>query len=164
MDWQLVGRRRILGYSRAMESESEKRFGFLVTDVGRLCGKRFDDLAKSTLDLTRAQCRALAYLAHHGEINQASLADILDVAPISAGRLLDRMEEGGWIARRANPGDRRERLVRMTAKASKALDQARRVGDEIAAEALQGLTRAEHEQLIALLQRVRANLAAAVER
>ncbi len=89
-----------------MESESEQRFGFLVTDVGRLCGKRFDDLAKSTLDLTRAQCRALAYLAHHGEISQASLADILDVAPISAGRLLDRMEEGGWIARRPDPDDR----------------------------------------------------------
>ncbi|BDB25844.1 hypothetical protein CTP10_R32360 [Cupriavidus sp. P-10] len=52
-----------LGYSRAMESESEKRSGFLVTDVGRLCGKRFDDLPKSTLDLTRTQCRALAYLA-----------------------------------------------------------------------------------------------------
>jgi DNA-binding MarR family transcriptional regulator len=147
-----------------MESESEKRFGFLVTDVGRLCGKRFDDLAKSTLDLTRAQCRALAYLAHHGEISQASLADILEVAPISAGRLLDRMEEGGWIVRRPNPDDRRERLVRMTAKAAKALDKARRVGDEIAAEALQGLSRAEHEQLIALLQRVRGNLVAAVER
>ncbi|KWR89370.1 MarR family winged helix-turn-helix transcriptional regulator [Cupriavidus sp. IDO] len=147
-----------------MESESEKRFGFLVTDVGRLCGKRFDDLAKSTLDLTRAQCRALAYLSHHGEISQASLAEILEVAPISAGRLLDRMEEGGWIVRRPNPDDRRERLVRMTAKAAKALDKARRVGDEIAAEALQGLSQAEHEQLIALLQRVRGNLATAVER
>ncbi|MGN5476075.1 MarR family winged helix-turn-helix transcriptional regulator [Cupriavidus basilensis] len=135
-----------------------------MTDVGRLCGKRFDDLAKSTLDLTRAQCRALTYLAHHGEISQASLADILDVAPISAGRLLDRMEEGGWIARRPDPDDRRVRLVQMTAKARKALGQARLVGDEIAAEALLGFTPHEHEQLIALLQRVRANLAAAVGR
>lgn len=170
MRWGFVGRvptrslSWFLGYSRAMESESEKRLGFLVTDVGRLCGKRFDDLAKSTLDLTRAQCRALVYLAHHGEINQASLADILEVAPISAGRLLDRMEEGGWIARRPNPDDRRERLVQMTGKAHKALDQARRVGDEIAAEAMRGFTPQEQEQLITLLQRMRANLVAAVER
>jgi len=147
-----------------MESESEKRFGFLVTDVGRLCGKRFDDLAKSTLDLTRAQCRALVHLSLQTEISQANLADILEVAPISAGRLLDRMEEGGWITRRPNPDDRRERLVRMTPKAHKALDKARRVGDQIAAEAMHGLTRQEHEQLISLLQRVRANLVAAVER
>ncbi len=84
-----------------MKTQLEKRFGFLISDVGRLTGKRFDDLAKSSVDLTRAQCRVLAYLAHYGEMNQARLADLLEVAPISAGRLLDRMEEGGWIERTA---------------------------------------------------------------
>ncbi|QCP50407.1 MarR family transcriptional regulator [Trinickia violacea] len=146
-----------------METQLDKRFGFLISDVGRLSGKRFDDLAKSSLDLTRAQCRALAYLAHHGEVNQARLADLLEVAPISAGRLLDRMEDGGWIERLPNPQDRRERQVRMTAKAHKALESARRVGDEVAVEALNGLSQLEREQLIDLLQRVRANLSRIVD-
>ena len=123
-----------------MQTQLDKRFGFLVSDVGRLCGKRFDDLAKSSLDLTRAQCRALAYLSHYGEMNQARLADLMEVAPISAGRLLDRMEEGGWIERQPNPDDRRERQVRMTAKAQKALNAARRVGDEIAAGGASGFS------------------------
>ena len=52
-------------------------------------------------------------------MNQARLADLMEVAPISAGRLLDRMEEGGWIERLPNPDDRRERQVRMTAKAQR---------------------------------------------
>lgn len=151
-------------YNRGMETKLEKRFGFLVSDVGRLCGKRFDDLAKSSLDLTRAQCRVLAYLSHYGEVNQARLADLLEVAPISAGRLLDRMEEGGWIERQPNPEDRRERVVRMTPKAENALDKARRVGDEVAAEALAGLGAQEREQLIGLLQRVRVNLGTIVDR
>ncbi|SAL77731.1 MarR family transcriptional regulator [Caballeronia telluris] len=155
---------RRLPYNHAMQTQLDKRFGFLVSDVGRLVGKRFDDLAKSSLDLTRAQCRALAYLSHYGEMNQARLADLLEVAPISAGRLLDRMEEGGWIERRFNPGDRRERQVRMTAKAQKALNAARRVGDEIAAEALTGFSAEESEQLIALLARVRSNLSTIVDR
>src|ERR1700709_2059765 len=146
---------RQLSYNRPMETHLDKRFGFLIADVDRLCGKRFDELAKSSLDLTRAQCRALAYLSHHGEMNQASLADLLAVAPISAGRLLDRMEEGGWIQRFPNPADRRERQVRMTPKAENALDKARRVGDEIANEALAGLAPLEKAQLISLLQRVR---------
>ena len=141
-----------------METQLDKRFGFLISEVGRLCGKRFDDLARSSLDLTRAQCRALAYLAHYGEVNQARLADLLEVAPISAGRLLDRMEDGGWIDRQSNPQDRRERQVRMTAKAQKALDSARHVGDEVTVEALSGFTQRECEQLIDLLQRVRTNL------
>jgi len=147
-----------------METKLERRFGFLVADVGRLSGRRFDDLARASLDLTRAQCRVLAYLAHHGEINQARLADLLEVAPISAGRLLDRMEEGGWIERHANPDDRRERVVRMTAKAERSLDSARRIGDEVTAEALAGFSRDEREQLLGLLQRVRANLSGIVER
>ena len=146
-----------------METLLDQRFGFLISDVGRLCGKRFDDLAKSSLDLTRAQCRALAYLSHYGDVNQARLADLLEVAPISAGRLLDRMEEGGWIERLADPLDRRARQVRLTPKAEQALNQARRVGDEIAAEALNGLSAQEAKQLISLLQRVRGNLSTIVD-
>jgi DNA-binding MarR family transcriptional regulator len=52
----------------------------------------------------------------------------------------------------------------MTPKAEKALDKARRVGDEIASEALAGFSRQESEQLIALLQRVRGNLSRIVDR
>jgi DNA-binding MarR family transcriptional regulator len=147
-----------------METQLDKRFGFLVADVDRLCGNRFDELAKSSLNLTRAQCRVLAYLSHYGEVNQARLAGLLEVAPISAGRLLDRMEEGGWIERRDDPDDRRARQVRMTEKAEQALDRARLVGDEITAEALAGFSAQERDQLIGLLQRVRGNLSRIVDR
>ncbi|AZG14381.1 MULTISPECIES: MarR family winged helix-turn-helix transcriptional regulator [Cupriavidus] len=141
-----------------MEKNLEKRFGFLVADVGRLSGKRFDDLSRASLDLTRAQYRAMAYLSFHGEMNQAALADLMEVAPISAGRLLDRMEEGGWIARRPNPDDRRERMVRLTEKADLALDAARDVGDVVTAQALGGFSETEIEQFLEFLQRARGNL------
>ncbi|GJG95474.1 MarR family winged helix-turn-helix transcriptional regulator [Cupriavidus pauculus] len=141
-----------------MEKNLEKRFGFLVADVGRLSGKRFDDLSRSTLDLTRAQYRALAYLSFHGEMNQAALADLMEVAPISAGRLLDRMEDGGWIARRPNPEDRRERMVCITEKADQALDAAQHVGDVVTAQALDGFSDAEIDQFLVYLQRARGNL------
>ena len=147
-----------------MKTQFEERFGFLIYDVGRLTGKRFDDLAKSSVDLTRAQCRVLAYLGHYGDIHQARLADLLEVAPISAGRLLDRMEEGGWVERTANPQDRRERHVRMTPKAEATLGKARKVGDEVALEALNGFSDEEAAQLIGLLQRVRGNLSRLVDR
>ena len=54
-----------------METQLDKRFGFLVADVDRLCGNRFDVLARSSLNLTRAQCRVLAYLSHYGEVMQS---------------------------------------------------------------------------------------------
>jgi len=147
-----------------MSYDLEKRFGFLIAEVGRLCGKRYDDLARASLELTRAQCRMIAYLAHYGDMNQAQLADLLDVAPISAGRLVERLQEGGWVARTENPNDRRELQVSLTAKAEAVLTRARRVGDEVAAEALAGFTPEEAEQFSEMLQRVRANLGPLVER
>jgi DNA-binding MarR family transcriptional regulator len=147
-----------------MKTLLEERFGFLISDVSRLWGKRFDGHAKTSLDLTRAQCRVLAYLAHYGEvINQAQLADLLDVAPISAGRLLDRMEEGGWIERTTNPDDRRERQVQMTPKAERTLGKARKIGDKVVDEGLNGFTDEEAKQLVSLLQRVRHNLSSLVD-
>lgn len=141
-----------------MTTDLEKRFGFLVIEVGRLYGKRYDELAKSSIELTRAQCRMIAYLAHYGDMNQASVAELLEVAPISAGRLLERMEEGGWVVRTPNPNDRREWMVSLTPKAAAVLTGARRVGDEVQAEALAGFTQEEAEQFSAMLQRVRTNL------
>ena len=147
-----------------MTFDLEQRFGFLIAEVGRLCGKRYDDLARSSLELTRAQCRMIAYLAHYGDMNQATLAQRLDVAPISAGRLVERLEDGGWIARTSNPDDRRELQVSLTVKASAVLTRATRVGDEVAAEALAGFTPEEAAQFSAMLQRVRTNLGPLVER
>lgn len=151
-------------YNRAMTTDLEKRFGFVIAEVGRLFGKRYDDLAKSSLELTRAQCRIIAYLAHYGDMNQVSLAQRLEVAPISAGRMLERLEENGWVVRSANPNDRRELQVSLTPKAEGVLAAARRVGDEVQAEALAGFTPEEAEQFSQMLQRVRANLGPLVER
>jgi DNA-binding MarR family transcriptional regulator len=147
-----------------MEFDLEKRFGFLTFEVGRLWGKRFDALAGASLGLTRAQCRVIAYLAHFGDMNQANLAQLLDVAAISAGRMIERMEASGWVERVGNPVDRREHQVRLTARAHEVLVEARLIGDELSAEALAGFSPKEVELFSAMLQRVRRNLVPLVER
>ena len=96
--------------------ELDRAFGFVVHDVARLLAKRFDQRAKS-LGLTRAQWRALAFLAREEGISQARLSDILEVEPITLVRLVDRMEEAGWVVRRPHPTDRRLRLLFLTEKA-----------------------------------------------
>src|ERR1700692_2173365 len=104
-----------------MKQFDETRFGFLVTDVGRLVGKLFDQRADKVLSLTRAQCRVLAYLSLNDGINQAKLPDLLEITPIALARLLDRMSEGGWIMRHPDPADRRAHRLALTKKAEDAL-------------------------------------------
>src|SRR5690348_3880242 len=138
-------------------SELDSSFGFLLHDIARLMRKRFDQRARC-LGLTRAQWQVLAHLARHEGIKQAGLAEILEVEPITLGRLIDRMEEAGWVERRPHPSDRRARLLYLTAKAQPVFAKMRALGEAVKSEALAGLTQEEHERLVATLIAVRANL------
>ena len=135
----------------------ERSFGFLVNDVARLFGRRFDYNGRR-LGLTRAQCRTLGYIARNEGINQAGLADLLEIRPMTLVRQIDRMEEAGWIERRADPADRRARRLFMTGKARPILGRILDVANETRDEALARLKPAEAGQLIDLLKRVHATL------
>ena len=132
--------------------------GSLLNDVSRLIRKKFDQRAKD-LHLTRAQYYLLAKLARHEGINQVGLAELLDVEPITLCRIVDRMEEGGWLERRPDPGDRRARRLFMTEKARPMIAAMRALAEEVYAEALVGLSPTRTAELVATLEHVRANLA-----
>jgi MarR family transcriptional regulator, transcriptional regulator for hemolysin len=133
-------------------------FGFLVHDVARLFGRRFNQRALLFLGLTRAQCKVLGYLARNEGINQAGLADLLEIKPMSLVRQIDRMEEDGWIERRPDPGDRRAHRLVLTEKARPILARILDLSNEIRAEAFTGLSAADGRRLIDLLARVHGNL------
>jgi MarR family transcriptional regulator, transcriptional regulator for hemolysin len=135
----------------------DRSFGFLVHDVARLFGRRFSHNG-GRLGLTRAQCRTLSYLARHEGINQAGLADLLEIRPMTLVRQIDRMQEAGWIERRPDPADRRARRLYLTAKARPILGRIWSVANATRDEALAPLSAAEAEQLIELLRRVHSTL------
>jgi DNA-binding MarR family transcriptional regulator len=136
----------------------DRSFGFLVHDVARLFGRRFNQRALLFLGLTRAQCKVLGYLARNEGINQAGLADLLEIKPMTLVRQIDRMEEDGWIERRPQPGDRRARRLVLTDKARPILARILDLSNEIRAESFAGLSKDDGKQLIELLRRVHGNL------
>ena len=136
----------------------DRSFGFLVHDVARLFGRRFNQRALLFLGLTRAQCKVLGYLARNEGINQAGLADLLEIKPMTLVRQIDRMEEDGWIERQPQPGDRRARRLVLTDKARPILARILDLSNEIRAESFAGLSKDEGKQLIELLRRVHGNL------
>ncbi len=137
--------------------EWDRAFGFVLYETARLLGKRYDQKAKA-LGLTRAQCQVLYRLVVHEGLNQARVAELLEIEPISLARLIDRMEEAGWVERRADPADRRARLLFLTSKSKPVIERMIEVGLATRAEALAGLAGAEREKLLELLLRVRGNL------
>ena len=138
-----------------------QRFGFVVNEVGRLYGRQFDQLSRTELGLSRAQCRLIGQVAYSeaGRApTQAELAQNLDLTPMAVATLVDRMEAAGWISRRPSETDRRANAIELQPRAEAALDKAMAVSDRVQDAALAGFSAAERKQLVAMLQRVRANL------
>jgi MarR family transcriptional regulator for hemolysin len=129
----------------------------LLSDTSRFFRRRFDARARS-LGVSRAQWQVLFALSRNEGINQAGLAEALDVETITVGRMVDRLEDAGLVERRADPADRRAWRLHLTDRARPILDQLRDVSNEVTAEALAGINDDEQAALAELLTRLRANL------
>ena len=137
------------------------RFGFIVNEVGRLYGRQFDQLSREELGLSRAQCRLIGQVASSDSGHaptQAELAQNLDLTPMAVATMVDRMEAAGWITRRPSATDRRANAIDLQPRAEAALEKAIAVSDRVQDAALAGFSAAERKQLVAMLQRVHANL------
>ena len=136
--------------------------GRLLHETAQLWRSRYDREVRAQLPgMTRARCAVLIQLAQHEGVNQAALAQILDIRSITLHRLLDRLEAAGLVARMPDPQDRRAHVLTLTAKALPIIecihDLRRKTYDDLQL----GVSEAEANQLRALLCRVRSNLAAA---
>ncbi|MBB4097281.1 MarR family winged helix-turn-helix transcriptional regulator [Sphingomonas kyeonggiensis] len=131
--------------------------GFLLSDTARLLRRRFDERARSS-GASVAQWRMLKTLHRHPGLNQGQLAEQLEVEPITACRMIDRLEEAGFVERRRDPADRRAWRIHLTDKADPVLDDLQELAGVMIEDALQGLSSAQREQLVGSLEAIRANL------
>ncbi len=140
-------------------SDPERMVGFVLHDVARLVRRRFEQHARAAgIGLTRAQCAVLAHLARQEGINQAALAQILDIEPITLVHMLDRLEAAGLIQRKPDPKDRRAHALNVTAKARPVLQQIYGLAESVYHEAQAGMSADDRAQLIGNLQRMKTNL------
>ncbi len=100
----------------------------------------------------------LAHLARNEGINQAALAQILEIEPITLVRLLDRLQAAGLVERRPDSSDRRARVLYLTPAARPLLERIWTLAAVVREEAMAGLAEDEREQLFRMLLTIKANL------
>ncbi|MDR6847071.1 DNA-binding MarR family transcriptional regulator [Sphingomonas sp. BE270] len=131
--------------------------GFLISDVSRLMRRRFDERAR-LIGVTRTQWRVLKFLQRGEGINQGGLADLLEVEPITLCRMIDRLEEAGLVERRRDPADRRAWQIFLTERARPLLEELAHLAEAMLGSALQGVSPAEYDAVMATLRRIHSNL------
>jgi MarR family transcriptional regulator, transcriptional regulator for hemolysin len=144
--------------------EVEQSLSWLLVDVHRLLTKNFEVRVK-TLGLTRVQWRVLFALKRapgaDRAMTQTEIADMLEMEKAPLGKILDRLEAGGWIVRKNHPTDRRARLVSATSKIEKYAEELAAAAKATFAQTLQGVRPHEVKELIARLERLKRNLGGA---
>ena len=136
----------------------EKSIGFLIYEVSRLMRRDFDTRVQ-TIGLTTAQWRALAHIASREGCRQSTTAEILEIKPITLTRLIDRLEEAGWVERKPDAHDRRAVQLHLTEQARPLLKTMQEKSAQTRARALEGITDEEVTVLFDTLKRMKANLA-----
>lgn len=137
---------------------SEGRYlAFLIVDAARLQRTVFDRRVRK-LGFTRTQWLVLRRLGEQPGVSQSELAEMLEVEKATAGRLIDRLEEFGWLERRPDGADRRVNRIYMTKLGRKIHDRIGPIAEAMVEEELSGLTRQEREQLTDLLLNVKQRL------
>lgn len=140
-----------------LREDLSRNFGFILNDVARLMRTTFDRRVKA-LGLTRSQWWVLNHLFRNDGVTQSELADILEVKKATLGRLLDRMEQKGWIRREGHAGDRRAKRVFLTDEVEPSIKAMRAAAAEVRREALAGLAAGQQEQFVDTLLAIKANL------
>ncbi len=123
--------------------------------------RRFYDRRAAALGVTTAQWRVIGHLGRSPGLKQVELAERLDVEPITACRIVDRLEEAGLVERQRDPEDRRAWRLVLTDQAQPIFRRLGDLAEEMAGEAFAGFSRDECEAIRAKLARVRVNVSRA---
>src|SRR5215469_8892744 len=131
----------------------------LLHDVARLLRTRFDQRARSK-GMTRAQWVILARVNAAPGLSQNELASILEVEPISVGRLIDRLQARGLVERRPDPSDRRIWRLHLLPAAEPVLEEISKARDILGDQLLDGVDPAVRSRMVDALLKKKNTLTA----
>ncbi len=118
-----------------MKRPLRRELVFQLVETSRLLRTYVEQRARQH-GTTRAQWGVMSRLRRQEGLNQAALADQMDLQPISLARLLDRLQNQNLIERREDPTDRRAYRLYLTKEGRSLVDDLDAVRTDIAHEVL----------------------------
>jgi DNA-binding MarR family transcriptional regulator len=134
--------------------------GYRLADNSRQLRRLFDARVRN-LGLTGPQARLLLALERNPGENQVFYAERLEIEPITLTRIIDRLEDAGWVKRQSDPADRRARILHLTDKSRGIVIALRASVEALFDDMLEGFDADERASFAQMLDRIAANLAAA---
>src|ERR1700721_3688986 len=133
-----------------MRGSVDMNFMFTLGEVQRML-RAYADKQAARYVITRAQGAVLAKVERTEGLKQSELAEQMEMQPITATRLIDRLCDNGWIERRGDESDRRVNRLYLRKAARPLLGKLSGLRSELPATALDGINPADAHRLPAQL-------------
>lgn len=140
----------------------DHHFLFALADLQRSV-RAYADQRASRHGITRSQWAVLVKIHRQEGLQQAELAKLLDIQPITLTRLVDRLCASGFVERRADENDRRANKLYLLPAARPLMVKLKSLRDEINQTALSHMTPEEADRFVAQLETIKANVRAATK-
>ncbi|MCW5694288.1 MAG: MarR family transcriptional regulator [Pseudolabrys sp.] len=111
------------------------------------------EMEQAGFDLTPVQYAALAAIAAHPGMDQATLAGTIAYDRTTITGVVDRLTQKGLVARNPSPRDRRAHQLSITDAGEKTLDQIEPAVQTAQQAMMAGLTAAEGKELMRLMRK-----------
>lgn len=148
--------KRVTPAKAAKKLIAQETFGPLLLSVRQsLIVRVLRLLSSKGFDINYTQFRVLRALSQSPHLSAKELARTVEHDGGAMTRLLDRLQEKGYVARRPNALDRRGIEIYMTDAGRSVWDAMQACVRQINAEVLDALDDDEQSQLFALLHRIR---------
>ena len=128
-----------------------------IHELNLMVARIFNQRVKH-LGLTRTQWQTLFMLKREDGQTQTELADRLVMARPPLGKVVDRLEQDGWVERREDRNDRRVKRVFLTPKVGPLIDPLAELVEGICIEATKNMTEGQRKTLHDLLDIAHGNL------
>jgi MarR family transcriptional regulator for hemolysin len=132
----------------------DETFGPLLHGTARAWRLKLDERLKP-MGLSQAKWRTLLHLSLAGDaLTQAEIADRLGIEEPSLATLLHRLENEGWIIRRASPHDRRCKMVLLGQRAQRVISQINATAKKLRHELLEDVSPADLRTCMRVLTQI----------
>ena len=129
--------------------------GHLIRRLSQQSNQVFqDEMKRIGSDVTSVQFAAMQAIDLHGEMEQSQIAQSIHYDKATIGGVIDRLEKRGWVERKANPKDKRAKLVSLTKEGCKALGEFTPVVKALQDQVVANLSAEERTLFIKLAQKI----------
>ncbi|MCW5748802.1 MAG: winged helix-turn-helix transcriptional regulator [Alphaproteobacteria bacterium] len=131
----------------------EQQIGYLLRRAHQRASAIFQEQIGDS-HITPTQFSSLVKLYEDGELSQNHLGRLVGMDKATTQGVIRRLKSRDLVSARADPGDARRTLLRLTTEGDRLVQQLMRAGPRVTSETLRPLSPDEQRQLVNLLARI----------